>query len=187
MNARQRNFAREYIKNGRIGYQAVFAAGYKQGYNSACVTASRLLRKAKIKSMIDAVEERANTEAELTAERVSREVAKVAFAHVKEIDSKTKMQGLSLASQILGMVTQKVETTDTSAKDAIKDSILQAVNSAANRDNLSKSATSIALFEALSDLPGWKSPENWGEYQPIIEQFIAEKTAESPLIEGGEQ
>lgn len=153
MNARQRIFAAEYIKNGKIGVQAVFAAGYKVGYNSACVQASRLLRNAKIKSMIDNVTDKALNAAELTEERVKKEIATVAFSQVKEIDSSAKMKGLDLATKILGMVTQKVEQTDTSERDATAQTLLSAIAQAAQSDNLSEQQAAVQLYTRMRQHP----------------------------------
>lgn len=112
LSPRRRKFASEYVKNGFNGVQAVFAAGYKQGYESACVEASRLLRNAKVKSLV----EQTLQKSQLTAESVSAEIAKVAFTDVP-IDTQAKMKGLDLASKVLGMQTQKIETADVTEKD----------------------------------------------------------------------
>ncbi len=144
MRPQHRLFAAEYIRNGGNGVQAVFKAGYKLGYDAACVRASTLLRSIKVKSMIDEITEQATIDAKLTEERVRKEIAKVAFSKVKDIDSKAKMQGLSLATQVLGMVTQKVEQTVT--------------------DN---SSVQIALARRIS-----KISQKTGESQQIVEKEL---------------
>ena len=151
MNARHKLFATEYLKNGKVGVQAVFAAGYQQGYNSACVQASRLLRNAKVKSMIDAITDKANTEAELTTERVSKEIAKIAFAPNIQIDSSAKMKGLDLATKVLGMQTTKTEVTDTSERDGAKSALLLSIQSLADDEQIPLESAELQLQVRFAD------------------------------------
>lgn len=173
MHARHRLFAAEYIRNGKIGVQAVYAAGYSQGYNAACVTASRLLRNAKVKSLIDEIVETAVVDAELTAERVSKEIAKLAYVPVKEINSSDKLKALDLATKVLGMQSTKLETVDLTEKSATESSLLKSIESAANRDNCTSESAAIQLFQALSDDPQLSQVEAWPpQYREIIRQSL---------------
>ena len=173
LNARQRLFAAEYIKNGKIGVQAVFAAGYKQGYNAACVTACRLLRNNKVRSMIEAPIEKAIIAAELTEERVKKEIASIAFSHVKEIDSTAKMKGLDLATKVLGMQSSKLETVDLTQHSATESALLKSINSASKRDDIQPEQAAIQLFQALSDDPALCDLSTWPEqYRGAIQSYL---------------
>ena len=85
MNARRRKFAHEYVKNGFNGVQAVFAAGYNQDYDSACVEASRLLRNAKVRSVVEKHLEKSEMDASEVIERLS-DIARADIADVLEPD-----------------------------------------------------------------------------------------------------
>lgn len=118
--SRQQKFASEYVRNGFNGAQAVIAAGYDVNYNSACVQASRLLRNAKVKQRIKSHLQKAADKADLTAERVTQEIAKVAYSEVKIIGS-DKMKALDMAAAILGIKKadqpqESVESTERIAK-----------------------------------------------------------------------
>ena len=101
---RRRKFATEYVKNGFNGVQAVYAAGYKQGYNSACVEASRLLRNAKV---IEYVEESLKN-SKMGADEVLERLAEIARK-----DAKFSGSDVVKANELLGkghkLFTEKVE------------------------------------------------------------------------------
>lgn len=184
MNARHKLFAAEYVKNGNVGVHAVFAAGYKLGYNSACVRASTLLRNIKVKSMIDAVTDKANAEAELTAERVSREIARVAFAPDIEVDSTAKMKGLDLATKVLGMQSTKLETSDTSERDGVESAILKHVRESAESSQISENEAAKGLFLRSQSHPVLSKVESWPlDLQPALRELLS-KPAEIREVEG---
>jgi phage terminase small subunit len=77
LNPRQAAFVREYIAAGcKSATRAAVRAGYGAG---AAVTASRLLRNPKVAAEIEKVQGRLLDREEITAGRVMRELADVAF------------------------------------------------------------------------------------------------------------
>lgn len=105
LSRRRRKFATEYIKNGFNGVQAVFAAGYRQGYDSACVEASRLLRNAKVQQII----ERHLQMSKLSADEVIERLTEVANAEVSEIKASDKLKALELLGKFHKLFTDKVD------------------------------------------------------------------------------
>jgi len=85
LRPQHRLFAAEYIRNGGNGVQAVFAAGYKQGYFAAGVTAHRLLKSAKIKAMINQVTEAALRKAKMDADEVVERLSDIARADIADV------------------------------------------------------------------------------------------------------
>lgn len=94
MNPKRERFVIEYIANGGNGAEAARAAGY--GAAGAHVTASRLLRKPEVaeaialrqKAAITAVmeqREKVERSAQVTAERVMEELARIAFFDVRSL------------------------------------------------------------------------------------------------------
>jgi phage terminase small subunit len=76
---RYRIFAREYLADLN-GKRAAFAAGYSK--RSAEVTASRLLKKTRVRKLIRKLMNRRAEKLELNAEKVLRELARLAFANM---------------------------------------------------------------------------------------------------------
>lgn len=74
-------FVREYLVD-RNGTRAAIAAGYAP--RSASVTSCRLLRNAKVRAEVSQVTEQRLERLEVTAEAVIQELAKVAFANMKD-------------------------------------------------------------------------------------------------------
>jgi phage terminase small subunit len=72
-------FIREYMVD-RNGTRAAIAAGYAR--NSASVTASRMLRNAKVQVEIEEITQERLKRLEVTAGNVLRELAKIAFANI---------------------------------------------------------------------------------------------------------
>ena len=180
MRLQHQKFALEYIKNGGNGVQAVFAAGYKLGYDSACVRASLLLRSVKVKSMI----EDTLIDEKLTAERVSKEIGKIAFTQVKKIDSTAKMKALDLATKVLGMQSSKLETVDLTQHSALESSLLKSINQAAKSENIEQNQAAVALFNALKDDPQFAQVESWpAEFRGIIQQ----SQQNEQVMDGGDQ
>ena len=104
LSPRRRRFAHEYVKNGFNGVQAIYAAGYNQGYESACVEASRLLRNAKVKAIV----EDSLKKAQMSADEVLDELAVVARTETK-IDGAQKLKALELLGKGHKLFTDKVE------------------------------------------------------------------------------
>ena len=74
-------FVREYLVD-RNGTRAAIAAGYAP--RSASVTSCRLLRNAKVRAELSQVTEQRLERLEVTADAVIQELAKVAFANMKD-------------------------------------------------------------------------------------------------------
>lgn len=102
LSAKRRKFAHEYVRQNKNGVQAAIAAGYTDNYFAAAVTANRLLKNAKVSEVIEKHMSKAAEKADLTAERVTREIAKVAYSEAKIIGS-DKMKALDMAAAILGI------------------------------------------------------------------------------------
>jgi len=78
---RYRIFAGEYLVDLN-GKRAAIAAGYSE--RSAEVTASRLLRKPRVQKLIRKLMNRRAEKLELTAEKVLKELARLAFANMTD-------------------------------------------------------------------------------------------------------
>lgn len=76
-NARWERFCLEYVKDANAT-QAYIRAGYSE--KGASQSAERLLRNAEIKARIAELQERIANRLEITAERVLRETARLAFS-----------------------------------------------------------------------------------------------------------
>lgn len=104
---KQQKFVANYILLCGNGVRAVYAAGYKQGYDSACVTASRLLRNTKVE---DELEKHA-AKAKLSADQVIEELTVVAQAEVR-LEGAQKVKALELLGKFHKLFVDKVETTE---------------------------------------------------------------------------
>ena len=74
-------FVREYLVD-QNGTRAAIAAGYAE--KSASVTASRLLKNAKVRAEIDKATQERCKRLDITADRVLQEIAKLAFYDPRE-------------------------------------------------------------------------------------------------------
>lgn len=74
-------FVREYLVD-RNGTRAAIAAGYAP--RSASVTSCRLLRNAKVRAAVSELTEERLERLEVTADTVLQELAKIAFANMKD-------------------------------------------------------------------------------------------------------
>lgn len=83
LNPKLRHFADEFLANGRNGKRAAIAAGYAE--KSAEVTASRLLRNAKVDAYITAREKALQRKLELRQENVLELLRDMAFADFGEL------------------------------------------------------------------------------------------------------
>jgi phage terminase small subunit len=84
MNARQKAFCREYVKDHDPG-AAYLRAGYECGDDSAANSGSRLLGDAHVKAEVSRLQARIAERAEVQAARVIREVARLALSDVRGI------------------------------------------------------------------------------------------------------
>lgn len=109
---RHRKFASEYVKNGFNGVQAVYAAGYKQGYESACVQSSRLLRSAKVQQMVDDHIKKSK----MSADEVIEELSSVAKSDV-QVSEQSKMKALEMLAKAHNLVDKRAEQPRESNRD----------------------------------------------------------------------
>lgn len=172
MRPQHRKFAAEYVRNGFNGVQAVFAAGYTQGYNSACVQASRLLRNAKVMDEILQAGE------VLTDDEILRELSLVARASV-DLKGSDKLKGLELLAKHRGLIKERVETTDTSERDASVIAITESIERAVTRSQSSPDAAAIQLYNSLDSASPARDLTHWGKYADIIRADQRERAAQA--------
>lgn len=85
LNPKQRQFADEYLANGGNAYKAYVAVyGEKNTRAAVDVAASKLLKSAKIQSYLSQKRNELSNKTLITAERVLREIAKLAFFNPKD-------------------------------------------------------------------------------------------------------
>lgn len=84
--AREVAFAHAYLANGMNGTQAAISAGFSA--KGAEVTASRLLRRTKVKAILVEAAKKAAEAGGLTVERTLREVARVAYSDPRKLYDK---------------------------------------------------------------------------------------------------
>jgi phage terminase small subunit len=82
LSPKHERFVQEYLKDANAT-QAAIRAGYSQ--KSAHVTASRLLRDAKVCAALQAARQEAARNAGVTLQRIMEEFAKLAFTDLSEI------------------------------------------------------------------------------------------------------
>lgn len=96
LSDRQERFAREYVIDLN-GTRAAIAAGYSE--SGAHVEASHLLRKPKVRKLIDRLQSERATRLGVKADRVVEELARLAFSNMAdymEVDAEGKPVGLNL-------------------------------------------------------------------------------------------
>ncbi len=103
LSSRQKRFAEQYA-SGNSGTKAYQAAYGTDNPDVAASNAWRLLRNEKVREVIDALSAKAAEEAEVTAERVLRELSVLAFMPVE------------LAAGVPGLATQKTRALDLLAR-----------------------------------------------------------------------
>lgn len=85
LSPKERDFINAYLSNGRNGKAAAIAAGYAQ--SCAKKTASQILRRPHVESAIRRREKKAADRAQVTAERITEELAKIGFAIATDVAS----------------------------------------------------------------------------------------------------
>ena len=93
LTAKQRCFCEEYI----LDLNAVAAyrrAGYKANDDAARANASRLLTKANVQNYIQQLQNDRSVRTLITADRVLQEIARVAFANIKQVASFNRSEGV---------------------------------------------------------------------------------------------
>ena len=83
-NQRHERFAQELAK-GKSATDAYLAAGYTGKQKSLHEAASRLSRSVKVQSRVTEIQQRGAERAEVTVERVIRELAKIGFSDIRKL------------------------------------------------------------------------------------------------------
>ena len=94
---RQEMFAKEYVIDLN-GSRAAIAAGYSE--NGAGVRANELLKRSKVRKLIEQLNAKRASRLEITAQRLDEETAKLAFSNMKKYvrtDANGKLQGMDLS------------------------------------------------------------------------------------------
>lgn len=167
----------DYLRTrGANATESAKRAGYSGNRNTLGVTAHETLRRPKIAREINR-----RMAAKLSTAEIESEIVEVAQSSVLVTET-GKMKALDLLTKINGMVVQKVETSDTTERDAASSAFASAIQSAALADNIPESQAACELYERLS-----KS----GVIVPTAEMFgpyWADVLAgQQQPIEGGEQ
>jgi phage terminase small subunit len=151
---RYRQFAAKYIKNGCNGLQTAIDCGFTDNPDSAKVIASRLLTYIYVDEQIKKIQ----SAADVTAERVTKEIAEVAFSDVK-ISEAGKMKALESLTSILGM--KKGEIPQKPEQSAmIEESILrQSERTKEDPDDIA-----ISLITSFTGQPEFLDPALWGRF-----------------------
>ena len=110
LNKKQENFCLEYVKNGYNATQA-----YKTAYQCTDSTASsqgcRLLKNPKVLERIKAIQKEEFQAACITAERVGKKLAEIAFSSKGDryYNSQAQIKALDLLQKQLGLQQQKID------------------------------------------------------------------------------
>lgn len=110
LDDRQLTFCREYIVDFNATQSAI-RAGYSE--RSARTTASRLLAKDNIQAEIRRLVDERNNRTEVTADRVIREFAKIAFADIKDVvEWKKSYVTMKEADRVDGTLIAEIKNTE---------------------------------------------------------------------------
>ncbi len=110
LNEMQRRFAEEYIKDFNAT-QAALRAGYSE--KTAYSQGQRLLKHVEIKAHLAKFAQKAADRYEVTAERVTRELALLGFSNVKDLAGKSIDEiDRDAAASIKEMTTEAVQSKD---------------------------------------------------------------------------
>lgn len=114
LNAREQRFVGEYLIDLN-GAGAVLRAGFNQTPASAKVTASRLLTRANVQAAVAAGQHRRLHAAEVRAEEVIRELARIAFADIRTLlDDEGRVRPVSEWPRGTARAVASVDTDDVS-------------------------------------------------------------------------
>jgi hypothetical protein len=181
---RARKFAAKLVSNGFNAGQAVIDCGLTKNRNSAYVTGHRLLKHAKVKEAI----EQHLMSAKISADEILEELSVMARAPVEKVSEAGKLKALELSGKAQRLFVDKVESTDTTERDATVIAITDSIDRAAQRSNVSTDLAAIHLFNLLDESSPARDLAHWGKYRGVIEADLAEKahkTAEPDEV-GGE-
>lgn len=160
---KQKRFSEEYLIDLN-GTQAAIRAGYSP--KTADVQASRLLTNANVQSYISTLQRRRSQRTRITADRVLKELASVAYSDISEVtpysnngvtlnDSKTLPKRVRAAVQSITFV----ETTKPDGTVTVKKSV--------------KMYDKIAALQSLMQHLGLLKPEPVATKEELIQIFEA--------------
>lgn len=162
---KQRKFIANYILLAGNGSQAVIAAGYKQTYGSARVTACRLLTKANVMAEIESHVRKAKLDANQVIEELS-DIAQTSTI----IDGNQRLRALELLGKFHKLFTDRIESTDLTQASATESALLKSIAHAASRDHVTPESAAVQLFQALADDPQFTDLNAWpAEYRAAIQ------------------
>lgn len=113
LTPKQQQFVAHYLANGLNATRAAIAAGYSP--KTADSQASRMLKNAKVRRVVDERKEQGLAKLEITAGRVLEAIGKIAFAEgvlageLEPVENKDKLKGLEMLGRHFKMFTDKVE------------------------------------------------------------------------------
>lgn len=110
LNAKQRAFCEEYVRNGYNATQAYIFA-YECNYETANAVSCRLMKKPHVREYIKELQKEAFDAAAISAERIALKLAEIAFAEKDDeyYAANSQLKALDLLQKQLGIQTQKVE------------------------------------------------------------------------------
>lgn len=123
----------------------------------------------------------------LSTDGVEAEITSIATTHT-EVDGAMRMKALDLLTKIKGMQVQRVESTDTTERDASVIAITESIERAVTRSQSSPDAAAIQLYNSLDSSSPARDLAHWGKYADIIRADQRERAAQAvePKEVGGE-
>lgn len=110
LNAKQRAFCEEYVRNGYNARQAYLAV-YECDEATASPGGCRLLKKPHVKEYVRELQKEIFEAAAINGERIALKLAEIAFAGKDDeyYGANSQLKALDLLQKQLGIQTQKVE------------------------------------------------------------------------------
>jgi len=179
---RYRQFAPEYVSVGFNGTQAVLNLGWTDKRKSANVIAHRLLSNVNCIRLI----EKHVMSAKISADEILEELSTMARAPCEKVSEAGKLKALELSGKANKLFVDRVESTDTTERDATAQSLVKLIQDASIADNLTESQTAVQLYPALSKIPAYADIAAWPEqFQQSIRDSLTHP--EAAPIDGGNQ
>jgi len=151
-------------------------AGYKGNPRTLAVVGFQTLRSP---NMVREVRRRMKTV--LSSEETLQEITGIAQQEVTDYKPSDKLKALELLAKFHKLLTDKVETTDTSERDASESAILKSIERTAEKVGITQESSAIELYLAGKD--DEDSPlrdlANFGKFRSVIEEYLS-KSAEVP-------
>lgn len=177
---RQIAFADALVANQYRLIDTVVKMGITSNLNSAHVIANRLLHSVPCQLRLKAHRKRTK----MTADDVLKKLS-----HVASLDADFKGSDVVKCNELLakhhGLIKERVETTDTTERDSTVDALTQHISQLCAREHCTEEVAIIESFSRMSDHPTLSKPENWGKFEPIIREHLANQA--NPVTEIGDQ